>query len=395
MKYRHVGILSVGHLATDINQGALPAMLPFFIAAYDLSYAAAAGIVFAANMTSSVVQPVFGHAADRFSKRWLLPVGLILAGTGLALSGIAQSYHWIMFLAIVSGIGIAAYHPEAARLVNFAAGTKKGTAMSLFGVGGTLGFAIGPLVITTALLQWGLKGSLVLIVPVSIMALVMVRQFPSFDSLAAGRDVSQGGVSGSEDSRDNWGAFSRLTLVIIGRSIIFYGLNTFIPIYWINGLNQSKEAGAVALTVFAGSGIVGNLLGGGLADRIGQKKVMLIGLFGLTIFLPALIYVNNVKVAMLLLIPIGLVLYGTYSPSIVLGQSYLPNRVGLSSGVTIGVAVAIGGGAAPIIGRIADIYGIWYSLASIAFLPVLFSAIALTLPRAQRKGLQSAVNKSR
>ena len=69
----------MGHLATDINQGALPAMLPFFIAAYDLSYAAAAGIVFAANMTSSIVQPLFGHAADRFSKRWLLPVGLILA----------------------------------------------------------------------------------------------------------------------------------------------------------------------------------------------------------------------------------------------------------------------------------------------------------------------------
>ena len=395
MKYRHVGILSIGHMATDINQGALPAMLPFFIAAYDLSYAAAAGIVFAANMTSSIVQPVFGHAADRFSKRWLLPVGLILAGAGLALSGIVQSYHWIMFLAIVSGIGIAAYHPEAARLVNFAAGTKKGTAMSLFGVGGTLGFAIGPLVITTALLQWGLKGTLVLILPVSIMALVMVRQFPSFDSLAAGRNVSQGTASGSEDNKDNWGAFARLTLIIIGRSIIFYGLNTFIPIYWINGLNQSKETGAIALTVFAGSGILGNLLGGSLADRIGQKKVMVLGLFGLTIFLPVLIYVNNVQMAMLLLIPIGLLLYGTYSPSIVLGQSYLPNRVGLSSGVTLGVAVAIGGGAAPIIGRIADIYGIWYSLASIAFLPVFFSTIALTLPRAQSNDSQPTVDRSR
>ena len=142
MKYRHVGLLSVGHLATDINQGALPAMLPFFIAAYDLSYAAAASIVFATNMTSSIVQPLFGHAADRFSKPWLLSIGLMLAGMGLALTGIFQGYRWIMILAIVSGIGIAAYHPEAARLVNFAAGTKKGAAMSLFGVGGTMGFGI-------------------------------------------------------------------------------------------------------------------------------------------------------------------------------------------------------------------------------------------------------------
>lgn len=82
MKYRHVGLLSVGHLTTDINQGALPAMLPFFIAAYDLSYAAAAGIVFAANMTSSIVQPLFGLATDRVSKPWLLSIGLMLAGMG-------------------------------------------------------------------------------------------------------------------------------------------------------------------------------------------------------------------------------------------------------------------------------------------------------------------------
>ena len=188
MKYRPVGILSVGHLATDINQGALPAMLPFFIAEYDLSYAAAGGIVFTANMASSIVQPLFGHAADRSSKPWLLSVGLMLAGMGLALSGIFQGYRCIMLLAIVSGMGIAAYHPEAARLVNFAAGTKKGAAMSLFGVGGTIGFAIGPLIVTMALLQWGLKGTLILIVPVTIMSLVMISQFSMFESLEANRN---------------------------------------------------------------------------------------------------------------------------------------------------------------------------------------------------------------
>ena len=88
--------------------------------------------------------------------------------------------------------------------------------------------------------------------------------------------------------------------------------------------------------------------------------------------------------ATLLLIPIGLLLYGTYSPAIVLGQNYLPNRVGLSSGVTLEVAVAIGGGATPIIGKMADLYGIWFSLASIAFLPILFSAIVLSLPNSQK-----------
>ena len=383
MKYRNVGLLSGGHLVTDINQGALPAMLPFFIAAYDLSYAAAAGIVFAANMTSSIVQPLFGLAADRVSKPWLLLIGLMLAGMGLALTGIFQGYRWIMILAVVSGIGIAAYHPEAARLVNFAAGTRKGTAMSLFGVGGTMGFAIGPILIPTALLQWGLKGSLILMVPGTIMSLVMASHFSTFESLEVNRNRELSEPD-AKVYKENWSAFGLLTITVIGKSILFYALNTFIPIYWVNGLNQSKAAGAMALTIFAGSGIIGTLLGGSLADRMGQKKVIVLGCFGITLFLPMLILFRNVQLLTLLLIPIGLMISATYSPTIVLGQIYLPNRVGLSSGVTLGLAVAIGGGAAPIIGKIADIYGIWYSLASISFLPILITAVALSLTSSQK-----------
>ena len=383
MKYRHVGLLSIGHLATDINQGALPAMLPFYIAAYDLSYAAAAGIVFAANMASTVVQPIFGHLADRFSKPWLLSAGLMLAGFGLALSGLVHNYAWIMILAMVSGIGIAAYHPEAARLVNFSAGAKRGTAMSIFGAGGTIGFAIGPLVVTAALLQWGLKGALVLMVPATIMTVVMTGRFSTFQTLAANKNLGRNEpVTGA--FKEDWAAFGRLTITVIGRSIIFYGLNTFIPIYWINGLNQSKASGAMALTIFAGSGIIGNLLGGGLADRLGQKKIMLLSFLGLTLFLPMLALAKSAGIATLVLIAIGLTLYASYGPTIVLGQSYLPNRIGLSSGVTLGVAVAIGGGAAPIIGTIADHYGIWFAMVSISCLPIFTFSIASTLPRSKK-----------
>lgn len=386
MKYRHIGILSIGHIATDINQGALPAMLPFFIAAYDLSYTAAAAIVFAVNMSSSVVQPLFGLAADRLSKPWLLPGGLMLAGLGLALTGLFQGYQTIMLLGIVSGIGIAAYHPEAARLVNFAAGDNKGAAMSLFGVGGTLGFTLGPLIITTAMLQWGLEGTLVLVVPVTVMALVMIFHLPMFASLEAAGN-RKGSVSGTDLLKENWSGFARIAIIVSGRSIIFFGLNIFIPIYWINELNQSKVAGAMALTIFAGSGIFGNLAGGNLADRIGKKKVILLGFLSLTVLLPIFILVKNVSLATFLLAPMGFMLFATYSPTIVLGQSYLPNRIGLSSGVTLGLAVAIGGGAAPFIGRIADLYGVWTALASVSCLPVFILLFALSLPEPQRKSI--------
>lgn len=383
MKYKHVGLLSVGHLVTDINQGALPALLPFFIAKHDLSYTAAAGIVFALNMASTIIQPLFGHAADRFSKPWLLLVGMLLAGSGLALTGISPNYTWIFVLSIVSGVGIAAYHPEAARLVHFSAGERKGTAMSLFGIGGTLGFAIGPILATSAMLYWGLRGTLVLFVPVSIMALVMATQLSKVAS-SENTIRYKKAAEGSETLRDAWAPFIRLTLTIIGRAVLFFGLNTFIPLYWVHVLHESKAAGGMALAVYAGSGVLGNLLGGNLADRIGQKKVILFGFFGLAVLFPILVWVDNARIAMLLLIPISLTLFGTYSPTIVLGQKYLPNRIGLSSGVTIGIAIAIGGSAAPIIGKIADLHGIRFALASLAFLPFVTAALALTLPDPQK-----------
>jgi len=376
-------MLSIGHLVTDINQGALPALLPFFIAAYGLSYTAAAGIVFALNMASTVIQPLFGYAADRFSKPWFLPVGLMLAGAGLALTGITSDYGHIFLLAIVSGIGVAAYHPEAARLVHFLAESRKATAMSIFGIGGTLGFAVGPVLATTAVLHWGLRGTLILLAPVGIVALVMATQLSKITAsgycLPSAKATSEIGLQ-----QEAWGPFLRLTATIVGRAVVFFGLNTFIPLYWVDVLHQSKAAGAMALAVFAFSGIAGNLLGGNLADRAGHKKIILLGFFSLAFFFPLLLWVDSAAAALIVLVPTGLTIMGTYSPTIVLGQKYLPNRIGLSSGVTIGIAIAIGGSAAPLIGKIADLYGVRFALASIAFVPFFTAAMAMTLPEPEK-----------
>lgn len=380
MKYRLIWLISAAHLITDINQGAIPALLPFLIASHNLSYAAGAGIVLAANISSTIVQPLFGHAADRFSKPWLMPVGIMLAGLGVSLTGVVPSYHLILISVFVAGLGVAAFHPEAARLVFFAAADKKGAAMSFFGVGGILGFAVGPLLATMVLLQWGIKGTLALLVPVGLMAIVVVFQLPKFSAIQeTARGFKAGSGSGPQQGIDEWKAFARLTVVVIGRSIVFFGLNTFIPLYWIHVLNQSKAAGGAALTVMGTAAVFGNLFGGKMADRFDHITVMRIGAAVLIPVLPALIWVENPTGAMLLLIPIGLALSSTYSPTIVMGQRYLPNHVGLSSGITIGVAVTIGGLAAPFLGKVADLHGIRAALALIAFLPVLIALMTLTL----------------
>lgn len=379
MKNRFLWLLSAGHLFTDLNQGALPAILPFLIAEYNLSYAAAAGLVFAASFVSSIIQPFFGYLADKSSKLWLIPGGILLAGCGLATVGFLSNY-WLIFAAVtVSGIGIAAFHPEAARMANKVSGEKKGTGISIFSVGGNAGFALGPVIATASLLLWGLKGTLILIVPAAIMAVITASQagkLHEFQKLAQ----KAGGIRNEAEEKEEWAPFSRLTVVLFCRSIMFYSLNTFLPLYWINILQQSKATGGSALTILFTVGAISTLFGGQLADRFGYTTIIRIGFVVLLPFLMVFNMVSNVSLATLLLIPIGVALFAPNSPMTVLGQKYLPNRLGLASGVTLGLAVSVGGIAAPALGWFADNYGLPHAMQLVTYLSIVSAVMAFTLP---------------
>ncbi|MCX5908321.1 MAG: MFS transporter, partial [Deltaproteobacteria bacterium] len=252
-------------------------------------------------------------------------------------------------------------------------------AMSIFAVGGNVGFAVGPALTTGALLLWGLKGTLILVVPVTIMALVLVSQRSAFTAMQLSSPRRQA-ESAPSLGQDEWFPFIRLSGAVICRSIIFYGLNTFLPLYWIHVFNQSKAAGGTALSILFGTGIVATLLGGRLADRYGHRKIVLAGFGALIPLLFIFITMDNVNGATALLIPIGFALFASFSPMIVMGQRYLPNRVGLASGITLGVAVSVGGIVAPLFGRIADNHGIPAALTGVAAFSIIALLLAFTLP---------------
>ena len=157
---RGLGLLGFAHLSVDLCQAATPALLPFFVERRGYSYAAAGALVFAATVGSSFIQPLFGHAADRLKLPWLMPVGVLLAGAGIGLAGIAPSYALTFAAIVLSGIGVAAFHPEGARHANYASGDQKARGMSLFALGGNAGFALGPALTTGAVLAFGLSGAL-------------------------------------------------------------------------------------------------------------------------------------------------------------------------------------------------------------------------------------------
>lgn len=384
MRFRSIGLVVLAHAATDLNQGAIPALLPFFIAQHHISYAAAATIVFATNLVSTASQPIYGYIADRRSIPWLIPVALLCAGLGVSLTGVVPNFQTGVIVVGLSGLGVAAFHPEGARLINYLAGERKATAMSFFAIGGQLGYAIGPLMGTAALLLWGLKGSLSLIVVPTIVAGLLVVSLPG---ITAGYENKGGGLRRHAESggRDAWTPFVLLAIALLGRSVIFYGLNTFIPLFWIDVFHQSKAAGGSALSVLMVSSIGGNLVGGRMADRFGYRIVAIAGFVVLMILLPLFALADSPTQAMLLLVPIGLVFSAPTGPLVVLGQGYLPNRVGLASGVTLGLAFSFGGIMMPLLGSIADHHGLRTAIWAVALMPILCTGIALTLP-----GIESA-----
>lgn len=382
MERKSIGLLTAGHIITDINQGALPAILPFLIASHNLSYASAAFLVFASNASSSIIQPLFGHFADRISAPWIMPLGIFLAGLGIAVTGIAPSY-LVLFLSVsICGIGVAAFHPEAARMVHAVSSEKKATGFSMFSAGGSIGFAIGPVFATAALSLYGLQGSLILIIPVTIMALIIMTQFRTTGARQKTYDIKESSHT-VELVKDEWNPFFRLLGCIICRSIIFSGLNTFLPLYWINTLGQSKQAGSAALTILLISGAIGTIIVGRLADRYGHIITVRTGFIVLIPILIIFTRIQNVSIATAMLVPIGFALFSPFSPMVVLGQKYLPNHLGLASGITLGFAVSIGGAFAPLLGWIADNYGIVTTLTCISFIPIIAALLSfiLTTPK--------------
>ena len=162
MNRRAIALLSVGHFLIDLCQGVVPALAPFLVEGRGFSSAAAAGLVFAISATSSVVQPIFGQLADRLAMAWLLPASILLAGAALAFGAQATSYGTCSLAFGLSGLGVAAFHPEAARKANLASGDRRTTGMSIFSIGGGIGFALAPAMTVALVAPRGTAGLLAL-----------------------------------------------------------------------------------------------------------------------------------------------------------------------------------------------------------------------------------------
>lgn len=370
---RGIMLLSIAHVVNDANQSALPAIIPWLIAHRGLSLTAAATLVLAMNLSSSVVQPVFGHLSDRRSLAPVIAASVFLATLGTAVIGFAQSMPLMLLGALVSGIGVAGFHPEASRFANYFAGAQRATGMSWFTTGGYLGFAIGPIVITPLLLAFGLHGAACLLLPGIVLAYLLVRDLPRFENVRALVRRAHHQRTGTDD----WRGFSLMAAVVALRSTVFFAAVTFMPVFAISVTHVDKAVASIALAAMLLAGAVGTLWGGRLADRMDRRRVVVVSLAFTTFFFACMVamgaYLPWFWLLVVLAIPFGFSIGLSAGVIVVMGQEYLPQRIGIAAGLTLGLSVTIGGLAAPLFGWIGDHRG----LVAVFFAATAFALAAL------------------
>jgi FSR family fosmidomycin resistance protein-like MFS transporter len=381
---RLLGFLALGHMVIDINQGSFPVILPFLKDALNLSYAATGLIVLAANITSSLIQPLFGYLADKTARRWLLPISVLLSAVGLGFLGLAPSYGAVLALVVITGFGVAAYHPEGYRTATAVAGDRKATGVSIFSTGGNIGIALGPPLLTVLLTTYGLPGSLGMLVPGLLVAALLTAVLPRLSAPAPTVARDRARAAGAQTMV---GAMSLLILVVAIRSWTQLGFTTFMPFYWRDVLHGDPRLVGTLLAVFLGAGAIGTLAAGPVADRVGVRRYVVSVFLLATPLAVGFLFVRSGALVFVLLAVLGFVLVSTFTVSVVLGQAYLPRNPGMASGLIVGFAIGAGGIGASALGWVADHWGLTAALGISAVMPLAGFLVALFLPDPKTGGI--------
>lgn len=374
---RYSYLMMIAHLCDDLNQGALVAVIPFLVLHNGYSYAEVTALLLASNAASAIIQPLFGWLGDKKPRPWLMAAGIFLAGIGMAGVGVLPNYPLIMASAMLSGIGVAMFHPEGGRLGNLTAGEQKGKGMSIFAVGGKLGFTFGPLIATAAITLWGLPGTLIFIIPSTLCAAILLSQNKALLS------YSNPDKQSSDDSlyQDNWVGFGFVMGAISCRSIMYYAFLSFIPLFLVYNLGQEEAFASSVISLFALVCAVGTIASGWAGQLLGAKKLIIVSYACVAIEVVIFAFNGSLIVALILIALLALTCDISYPSAVAMGQSFVPHHLGMASGLSFGVMVCIGGLMTPVFGLIGDYFGLQVVMLCVTAIALLGIIITLFIPK--------------
>jgi MFS transporter, FSR family, fosmidomycin resistance protein len=358
--------ITFAHITVDMHTGSLAILLPTLLAAFDLNYALAASIFTANQIVIAIAQPFFGTLGDARSYRWMVWFGCALTGVAMVLVVFLPNYWLVIAAVMLSGIGSAMFHPEAIARIRGVSGEKVTSGVSLFFSGGNIGFALGPFLATFFATNFGARGEILMLIPTVIALVFLATQWRILTQPTVKKPRA---ISSTKGMIAALGLVGFLMLLIILRSSTLKGLETFIPLYYTETTTLSKQMIANLVTTLSLAGVLGTLLGGVLADRIGRRLTMgismvisLAGIYG---------FLNSSGLLRFILIFItGACLTAAWPIIVVMIQEALPNNVGLASGLSLGTAYGAQAIVVQILGIVADQHGLGTVMTILALLPI-------------------------
>ncbi len=363
-------LLTLGHTVNDMFTNLLSGLLPILTATFNLSYLLAGLVAMIFSLTSSMLQPFLGRWFDRTQSTWLLEGGLALNCVGMSLVGISPSYVILLFLVGTAGLGAAAFHPPAFSMVVRSSTTSRGGSLGIFLSGGNAGFFLGPIVAGGLVSTIGLRGTLVLL-PIGLLASILLFKVHA---------VKQAAPSIPEPRRpSNRRLLGLLATITALRSTTVQVAVTFLPLYLVTRGESLLLATGVA-SIWLGVGVLGQIAGGHISDRIGRQPVIVFSLLvGGAMFYCFLL--TGGLLSVLFLAVSGAVLYGSWSVIVAMASESAPSNVGAVAGLMLGFSIGIGGLAALGFGSAADMLGLRSAFFLFGAFALVGGFLGLVLPR--------------
>lgn len=363
------------HFLNDGASNYLPGILPALLVSLH-DPISTAGVLVAALWIGQTTQPLIGWFADRIGGRGLVVGGLLLSSLGGALIGIAGSTWALVLVLVVIGLGNSCFHPQALAGVRTLSSAQKGLPTATFLVGGELGRGVWPTAAGLIAVGLGLHELWLLAIPAVITAPLLARWAPSLPAKASGGDPIR------------WRHHAYPLTILVGyrglQAFAMFGVVTFIPIAWhLNG--GSLVAGASIITTMLVVGVVGNLAGGHIADRIGRRPVLLLAAAASAALTVPFVYVSGFWL-WIVAAALGIAIFSAISPSILIGQEIFPENRSMGSGIALGLANGLGALLVLLLGFLvsrSDITPVFWVLAGAS---ALSAAFALAFPQTLMAG---------
>ena len=364
------------HFIGDFFQSFIRPLLPVLANKFVLNLTQVGMITGVATFMAFLIQPIFGYLADRYRTRLILLVGSFVGAICIPLVGIAPYFWFVLLLIGLGSVSSAIYHPTAAGMVSVYAGRRTGLAMSVFGLGGTLGFTLGPLVCSAYVTFWGLQRLPILTVFGVLVFGALFIMLPATDGAGLCRRDFFGSLK--ESLGEVWKPVLLIWSIAFSRAFVEQSLLTFIPVLTAAEGHSLVSVGSI-VSLFTVGGSVSAIVCGHLVDRIGFKPIYF---FSLALSSPCMllfIHATDWQVFPFAFVS-GFLLLATLFPAVALAQKVAPKGRSLVSSIVMGLALGAAGLLMPFAGWLADTFGIRTVLYCVAFIPLAAVLLVRHLP---------------